>query len=650
MDHKKWANVLSNYLVPCLILLCLITAFFALTIGRLMPEKAQLVQISELDQYDLSSQYVKLSNASMDQYPAKLYTPADFADGLVTEEPRHGIDAARYGTARGLLHLTPGVTYGVTGSTAAYSQRLWIDGTLVLTSGEVSDSRDTFTPDMRYFTVYFTPTEEYTEFVTQYALFNHVRGGFPFTIGEAPVIERQNRSQYLCDGIFTGALCAIGVFLVGMFLFNKKQRTFLYLGLACLCTCAHYLIYDHKNIMMLFPNLNWYFGHKLEYMADIFYYVFIILFAYSLLKAKMPKRLAYPMKCGVGIVILFYLVAPSYIYTRYNIPLMAIAACSMIVAYLYLLVFAVRKRAYRKPENVIVLITLLLASAAGILTAVNYIPNEVYTQPFITVLFAFLNSVVLTLSFARTERALDLAKQKEREIAETNEMLSRMDALKTEFLREISHEMKTPLTVMSGYAQLTGWQLKEHTTSDDTAENLNTISSEAQRLSDLVTKLVNLSFEKQGLAEKRRVPVAEVLDAAAAVCKPILVKNGNSIACRCEQCPDVLANREMLLQVLINLAINANKHARDSVIRFFANADEADQEMVLFRVCDQGDGVRPEDRERIFERGFSRDAGSGLGLSICKDVAETHGGRIFLEPPQGDRGTVVCFTIPRFNP
>ena len=261
MQTSPQKTRLTSLIIPFLILLSITMIFLVLTVGKLRPPKAGTIKISELDQYDLSEQYVGLSNASMDQYPAKLYTPEDFAAGRVTDEPRHGIDKARYGTARGLLHLTPGITYGITGSTAAYSQKLWIDGRLVLQSGEVTDSKETFTPSMRYFTIYFTPTQEYTEFVTQYALFNHVRGGFPFTIAEATVIEQHNRSQYLCDGIYSGALLALAIFLIGMFLFRRNQRALLYLGLACLCTCIHFLIYDHKNMMMLFPDLNWYVGH-----------------------------------------------------------------------------------------------------------------------------------------------------------------------------------------------------------------------------------------------------------------------------------------------------------------------------------------------------------------------------------------------------
>lgn len=636
----------SGYILPFLILFCLVAAFFALTIGRLMPEKAEYISIAELDGYDLSTQYVRVSNGSMDQYPGRLYMPEDFSSGRVTDEPSSGIPAARYGTARGLLHLTPGITYGITGSTAAYSQKLWIDGELVLTSGKVADNADEFVPGMRYFTIYFTPTEEYTEFVTQYALFNHVAGGFPFTIGEAQVIEQQNRGQYLCDGIFSGALMSMSIFLTGMFLFYRKQRGFLYLALSCISICIHYLIYDHKNIMMLFPNLNWYVGHKLEYTANFCYYGLIMLFAYSMLKTKMPKWLGYPVKGIAGAIGLFYIIAPSYIYTRFNTPLCAVLVLLMVTAYTYLLIDAIRKKAYRSPESVIALFTSLSVIIAAVLSCLNYIPDEVYSQPFVTIMCVFFNSVALILSFSRAERELDAARQKEREVTQTNEMLAKMDALKTDLLHSISHEMKTPLAVMSGYAQLTGWQLAQNAADSGTMENLKTISSEAQRLADMVTKLLNISYEEQGVTRMQRVRVLDVFDAAAAVCRPVLMKNNNTIAISCDNCPDVLANHEMLLQVLINLAINANKHMRDGAVEFIA--EESGDGFICFRVSDSGSGVSAQDEAHIFEKGFSRDGSSGLGLSICREVVEAHGGTIALEHTE-KRGATIRFTVPCYT-
>lgn len=640
-------NSATGNILPFVAFLFIVTAFFALTIGQLMPNGALSIDISQLADYDLSQNYYKVSEGSMDQYPAALYTPNDFENGTVTEQPHPGIAAARYGTAYGRLPLTPGVTYGITGSTAAYSQKLWIDGKLMLTSGTVTDSADTFVPSMRYFTIYFTATNEYTELVTQYALFNHVRGGFPFFIGQAEVIEEQNRRQYLYDGIVTGSLLAIGIFLVGMFLFYRTKRSFLFLALACISVAIHYLIFDHKNIMVMFPNLDWYVGHKIEYFMNIGYYVFVMLFAYAMLNIKLPKWLNWLTKIGVGLVLLFYLVMPSSVYTRFNIPIMISLALIMITVYIYMFIYAIKHKEYKNLENVIALITVFLISAAGILNLLNYIPHQVYTQPYVTLLCAFMNSIALVQSFTKTEKQLKIAQQKENEVEENNRILSKMDELRTNLLHEISHEMKTPLTVMSGYAQLTNWQLAQNATNKDTMNNLNTISSEAQRLSALVSRLLEVSFEQQEHLEKRRVEVNKLFEGTVAVCKAILEKNKNEVIIDCNGCPDILANQEMLLQVLINLIINANKHTFNGQVLLTAKLNKDDPTSVLFMVKDTGSGISAEDRDHVFDRGFSRDDSSGLGLPICQDVIKMHGGMITLAQPT--IGAEIIFTIPKFT-
>ena len=221
-----------------------------------------------------------------------------------------------------------------------------------------------------------------------------------------------------------------------------------------------------------------------------------------------------------------------------------------------------------------------------------------------------------------------------------------MDQLKTDLLHTIAHEMKTPLTVMSGYAQLSVWQMEQHTAGQDTMKNLQVVQQEAQRLADLVNNLLSVSHEHIGETELQRVVVKELLDTAEAVCLPVLQKNNNEIQLTCDGCPDVLANQEMLLQVLINLTINANKHTKDDVIAI--HAESVEDGWVRMEVRDHGSGIAPEDQPHIFERGFSRDGSNGLGLAICKDVVEAHGGTIDVTS-NGECGTVFGFTIPCFE-
>jgi signal transduction histidine kinase len=220
------------------------------------------------------------------------------------------------------------------------------------------------------------------------------------------------------------------------------------------------------------------------------------------------------------------------------------------------------------------------------------------------------------------------------------ENLSRM---KTEFLATISHELKTPLYVMSGFAELAVWEYDAGTLDEDTRENLHTIAAEAQRLSQLVDNLLDISIMKT--AGNARVPIESIISRVKALGEPLLAKNGNKLDIRIEEnCPPIMANADAILQVLVNLVGNANRYVKSDTINIEVRRET---DMILFSVKDNGDGMPPQLADKVFERGISGDGGTGLGLAICKETVEVHGGTIKLETEQGG-GTLITFTIPKY--
>lgn len=110
--------------------------------------------------------------------------------------------------------------------------------------------------------------------------------------------------------------------------------------------------------------------------------------------------------------------------------------------------------------------------------------------------------------------------------------------------------------------------------------------------------------------------------------------------------PWVRVNESMIVQVLINLMINANRHTKNGTTGMSAFATENNQ--ICFSVEDNGDGFSSDLLPRVFERHLNGDGGSGLGLAICKDTIEAHGGRIQAENLH-DGGARITFTLPYQN-
>lgn len=234
--------------------------------------------------------------------------------------------------------------------------------------------------------------------------------------------------------------------------------------------------------------------------------------------------------------------------------------------------------------------------------------------------------------------------QQQKQLDEQNAVLSQINRQKAELLSNISHEIRTPLTVMSGYAQRARNQITAGTADDNTLRGLLTVQLEAQRLAGLAQQLLDSSVLK---ADTAPAPVApqELVEQAANLVQPILDKHGNRLAARADDgCPQVLANTGMVAQVLVNLCVNANRHTRGGQITL--GATPAPEGMVAFTVADDGDGIDEALLPRLFERGVSGDGESGLGLAICKEVVESHGGVIGVVPRPGG-GTLVTFTLPQ---
>jgi len=268
-----------------------------------------------------------------------------------------------------------------------------------------------------------------------------------------------------------------------------------------------------------------------------------------------------------------------------------------------------------------------------------------------------------TIAFAAGDFKRRIAIRTGDEIGRTasvlNEMAARIDALITaqrEFLADVSHEFKTPLTSIRGSAEALADGIV--TDEKEVSAYLARIVAEAESLSSLVNDILEISKLESGAAVIETYAVDAVLAmqkalddiAAGASARRIEVhttlKENSSVL--------VQAEEKRLVRVFRNLLENAVNHSPEGSKIQVAHRENGG--MVEFSVSDRGEGVPVQMRERIFERFFrlehsrSRNCGgTGLGLSICKKTVEAFGGRIaFVDADEGF-STTVKFEIPEFK-
>jgi signal transduction histidine kinase len=228
------------------------------------------------------------------------------------------------------------------------------------------------------------------------------------------------------------------------------------------------------------------------------------------------------------------------------------------------------------------------------------------------------------------------------ELERANEKLSAADERRRAFLADVSHQLRTPVTIIRGETQVA---LK---TADDPAfdpqEAFEHILDQTQHLGRMVNDLFLIArAEAGGLPLDREYQdLGEMATRVAADFENLARENGGSIRARVEQ--GVIANvdADRLRRALTALIENAMRHCQPGV-NIVLEVEGREASAVL-TVCDDGPGIPPGDAERLFERfrrGETLGEGSGLGLSLVRALVEAHGGRAILEPcPTGTRAAI----------
>jgi PAS domain S-box-containing protein len=241
------------------------------------------------------------------------------------------------------------------------------------------------------------------------------------------------------------------------------------------------------------------------------------------------------------------------------------------------------------------------------------------------------------------------AEEARQELAAQNDELRELDELKTRFLGTVSHELRSPLTSIVSYAELIR---EEDQLSPTTARFLDVISRNAERITKLVGDLLLLSQIEAGVIplELTQLSVAEVVTEAVQAASPGAAQQGVTLAGSAPPGRPVLADRARLVQVIDNLIANAVKFTGEGG-QVQVSAATAGPEWRI-DVQDSGIGVPPDEIGRLFDRFFRASnataagrPGSGLGLSIVKEVAELHGGRVEVSSSLG-AGTTVSLFLP----
>ncbi|MES1220765.1 MAG: GAF domain-containing protein, partial [Bacteroidota bacterium] len=278
-----------------------------------------------------------------------------------------------------------------------------------------------------------------------------------------------------------------------------------------------------------------------------------------------------------------------------------------------------------------------------------------------------LNTIAASVGVAlRKARLFEEVQSAKMEAETARKAAEKANAAKSAFLSTVSHELRTPLTSVLGFAKIIKKRLEERIfpvtdksdpktekATQQVSENLNVVISEGERLTTLINDVLDLAKIEAGRMEWNmdNVSLNEVVERATNVTATLFEQKGLKLEKDFERdLPVISGDHDKLIQVVVNLLSNAVKFTNEGTVscRVFKQDDD-----IVVSITDSGIGIAKEDYGAVFEQFkqvggdtlTDKPKGTGLGLPICKEIVEHHGGHIWLESERG-KGSTFSFALP----
>lgn len=516
---------------------------------------------------------------------------------------------------------------------------LYADGRLVGEVGRLGATAGTDLPDARvaYFEIEAAKTE--LELVLDVSSFEDSNGG---GIWETPILGLPEsiatlKNRHIAIEAFTsGILFSIALFYFAVFLFRRNDHALLLFAMICLCFVARQADTGERLLRLTLPGLAWLIAFRIEYLCICLPVLLYSFFFRSMFPEEYDRRLMRVL-APIGIVFSTAVIVLPPLYFTAILRFIQLYALLVIACVLY----ALARAAVRRREGALLFIAgivVLFVSVLNDILMADYSLATIALIPVGQVAFILFQAVALSRRFARDYRRAE-------DLAEWNNRLRELDEAKTVFFANSSHELRTPVTLIT--APLDAIMAGRY--GDDIPRNasiLALVKRNADRLRRLADGLLDFLRLDAGAAVPRLAAfdLGEIARAYSADFGPLADRSGLSLSFTNEGAAVALVDPALLETVLLNLLSNAMKFTpRGGRVEVSSGCVGG---AAWIEVTDTGIGIEPERLQHLFERYAAAGerhrsdySGFGIGLPLAHGLVRLMGGSIEVRSAQGEGST-----------
>lgn len=533
--------------------------------------------------------------------------------------------------------------------------RLYVNDKLIAANGRVGTDAKSHQAEMAPQTGYFTVDDISFTLTMQVSSFEHIRGGFENSIyfGESDVVNQKIHSEMISITFMNGTVFIIGVFMVLFSLYRRGEYLFLIFGLFAIFVSARGFFTVPFHYTILFPHISWLWGTRLEYLLTVASSMMYVILMWKWHEREFSKIVMYVIVVlHIFVLSLTLFTQPVFFQTLFfNVFYLGIP---LFFYFMYVIIRSIRHNNISAKVNLLGIFIIFIAFLNDFAIGQGWYKAWNLMLPAVVV-YIIIHVVSMSRQFAESifqteHQNIQLKKLNVSNESLTNKLQEEIKQ-KDEFLASTSHELRNPLhgiiniahSILINKADLLDKEMRE-----DINLQLSIGHHMARTLDDLldITRLK----EQRIVLKKSKFHIKSLAKVVVDMLEVLIENKEVTIELNIsDNLPEVVADENRLIQILFNLIHNAVKFTNEGKVIIRAYEDNG---FIKVEVEDTGIGMDEELMSRLFspyEQGdstiISATGGLGLGLSICKELVELHGGTLSANSILG-KGSIFSFTLP----